>query len=76
MQVHKADKVISAEAWDRCFANIAAPGHARATLELMRADAAVRERTGWDWASQGYGQTVFKFVEVSTEVWQQDMGVC
>jgi hypothetical protein len=38
--------------------------HANEALELMRADARVREGEGWDWNSKGYGQTLLRLVEV------------
>mmetsp|Transcript_12739 Transcript_12739/g.34734 ORF Transcript_12739/g.34734 Transcript_12739/m.34734 type:complete len:288 (-) Transcript_12739:276-1139(-) len=67
-EVHGGEQVISAEAWDKLFGRVTAPEHAHASLELMRADATVRDQIGWDWSSRGYGQILLRLVEVGASV--------
>lgn len=53
------------EAWERLFGLIEEPDQAHQALELMQADARVRDAASWDWGAQGYGQTVMQLVTVS-----------
>ncbi|KAF5829086.1 hypothetical protein DUNSADRAFT_16599 [Dunaliella salina] len=75
-EVHGEQQVISTEAWDKLFGKVVAPEHAHASLELMRADATVRDQTGWDWSSRGYGQILLRLVEVGASVGAPELAEC
>lgn len=55
------------EGWEKLLSRLQTPSHADRAMELLLADARLREQSGWDWATHGYGQTAFLLVQVGRE---------
>ncbi|GLI67251.1 hypothetical protein VaNZ11_011433, partial [Volvox africanus] len=67
IQIQHADGVVvRRETWEKLLDHIRTSGHAREALDLMLRDAEVRDATGWEWATHGYGQTAFQLVQVAS----------
>ncbi len=52
------------EGWEKLLSRLQTPSHADRAMELLLADARLREQSAWDWATHGYGQTAFLLVQV------------
>ncbi|KAL6761392.1 hypothetical protein V8C86DRAFT_2536970 [Haematococcus lacustris] len=62
---HASNHVIRQDSWDILANKVKTPDDVNAVLELLKADAVVRENNSCDWNRHGYGNTLLKIVEVS-----------
>ncbi|EFJ48462.1 hypothetical protein VOLCADRAFT_104641 [Volvox carteri f. nagariensis] len=64
---HTEGIVIRRETWEKLLGRVRTAAQAGGALELLLRDAKVRDSSGWDWATHGYGQTAFQLVQVAAE---------
>lgn len=61
------------EGWEKLLSRLQTPSHADRAMELLLADARLREQSGWDWATHGYGQTAFLLVQAAAAAGAPDL---
>ncbi|GFR44113.1 hypothetical protein Agub_g5275 [Astrephomene gubernaculifera] len=62
---HEEGIAAGRETWERLLGHLSSARQAAAALELMQADARVRQAAGWDWGTHGYGQTAYQLVQAA-----------